>query len=152
MKLHKEGKAVPLSFKEDIVNLAKEIPKGWLNKSQFQKSQQLFEGVYDPEETDFDKFLMSPKIMEKLEQSNGWMFTSLTIADGGHQILFRLDQNRGKAWLFDPNIGFFCFEAPEKTFDQARSECLKCFRNICEVFYPALYNIKIRQLIPKNSH
>jgi hypothetical protein len=72
---------------------------------------------YDPAELDLSKMLRSPMTMDTLKKNNGWMYVGLGIEDGGHQILIRLDQEREKAWLFDPNIGLLCFESNGKSFD-----------------------------------
>lgn len=121
----------------------------WLKKSSLQKRQQLLKES-DLAKTDFDRFLKSPKTMKKLEQSNGWMSISLREGEAGHEILLRLDQNRQKAWLFDPNVGVLCFENSGKTFDQARNECLQCLRDLLVDKYPNRYSkIAFYHQIPK---
>lgn len=129
-------------------DIVREMPKEWLDRSVFQKEQTLFDMVYDPEELDFNKRLTSSKAVEGLKESNGWMAITMTMENGGHAVLMRLDQDRQKAWIFDPNMGLLCFEGDGKGFDQARSECLECFKNMCNVFYPTMYHIKVSQLIP----
>lgn len=144
------AEAIPISF---LIELRDEnIPKEWLNNSPFQKEQKLFEIASVLEENDFNKRFTSPENLDALKQTNGWMVVSIRPMDpqeDGHMMLMRLDQDHQKAWLFDPNMGLFCFESDKKTFDQARSECLECFKNLCGVLYPDLFRLEVTQLVPK---
>ena len=122
-------------------------------KKNFKDYREIFEmSSYDPNENDFEKSLQKPNTLNSLTGSNGWMTLNLTFCgkEDRHAILMRLDETNGKAWLFDPNVGMFCFESPEKPFSQAREDCLNCFKDLLGMQYKDTIGLKAFQYLPKS--
>jgi len=129
--------------------MVRQMPHEWLDEQGFTEDRDLFDYDYDSKNFDFINSLQSPTIKEKMKQSHGWVHLSLNIKDDSHSVLMRIDPVRENAWFFDPNIGFFCFEAPEKSFDQSVKESLDCFNTLCSLKYSSLHNISVNQRLPK---
>jgi hypothetical protein len=87
---------------------------------------------------------------DELQPSKGWMLLGLYFEDStAHAIGLRVDHTRNKLWLWDPNIGFFKFEAHETSFGENKKRLLSCLSSLISTFYSDTTWMRIQQKILK---
>lgn len=132
-------------FRQGVHHMAIDLPKELLLKEGFKKDELLFHFFYNPE----DGIKYEDLKTKELENSSGWTHIGLAFQgeNTGHAIMMRLDPQQGRAWLFDPNVGLLCFEEDKKSYQNAKNDCLACFKALMEYNYPTTYFVYGKQLV-----
>lgn len=121
------------------------LPKDFLVKEGFNQDELAFSLDYDSQENGLDRQCSS--ISSKLNQSQGCLRFHLMMEGGAsHAIAIRLDQNREKGWVFDPNLGFFAFEEAGLKFEDLQKRCMEFIKDLTEYSYPSTYQIQSFQM------
>ena len=99
----------------------------------------------------------SSKVVSQLEGCNSneeaaqvllqYPIEKLTREGEGHALSLRMDRDRNKFWLYDPNVGLICFDG------QANAEQMvhECLMDLIQAIYPDLIAVFIDQLVAKNT-
>lgn len=133
--------------------------------AQAEHSFQLREDILSREGFDEDRSLFSVDvgndfielvnvISQKLKQedlsiSSGWLQMALIMNGDGHAVSLRLDNVNNRLWFFDPNIGFFCFEEQNRSYDDSFKAYMEFLHDLLEMEYSSLKSMYVQQLIPK---
>jgi len=120
------------------------IPDLILKKNGFKQDENIFAFYYKAE----DGIKYDNLKTDELKKSAGWVDVGLDMEESGHAILMRLDPTRGRAWLFDPNVGFLCFEEKGKTYQDAKNACFAFVKDLIELNYPTTRIVYGKHLVP----
>lgn len=120
------------------------LPAEVLRKNGFTSDEILFEMAYDNNEEDFDKRVLANS--PSFDKAHGWVRLQLRMVDGSHAILMRLDSVKKRAWFYDLNVGFLCFEQRGEPFETSRKRCLTFFKSLITYAYSATYRVAARIL------
>lgn len=83
------------------------------------------------------------------KESNGWM--RIGLEGEQHTIAVRIDKERNKVWLFDPNFGYLSFN--ENDFSNNKNKCLECLNELLKIHYPKTFAAGVYALkkLPKQK-
>jgi hypothetical protein len=120
------------------------LPSQVIEKEGFKKDIELFNLIYDAQEQNLEKMLTAKD--DQLASSQGLLRLHLHMENGGHAILLRLDKQRNRAWVLDPNMGLLCFEKEGAPFAEAQLICIEFLKGLIQHHYPLTYKIAAHQI------
>lgn len=102
---------------------------------------------YEPNRNTFSELLTS--VAAESKKSFGWIDLGLVFEKGGaHAILTRVDGSGKHLWVFDPNVGFFCFEQDGIDFFKGKEKLYQFLEDLIATLYPDTCEVFAFQIAP----